>query len=186
MIFKRPSRWPAARSRDGSSATATSRPTRKSRPARASSRNWTAGARVSRRGRRWVRTRRRTARIRVFVERQTVTTADPAKPTLVILAAGIGRRYGNDKQIAPVGPDGEWLLEYAVRDALAADFAQVVMVIRAELRECLHARLAPRLEGRASLHLVEQTFDAIPAGCRVPSGRSKPLGTGHALWCCAP
>jgi len=115
-----------------------------------------------------------------------VTTADPAKPTLVILAAGIGRRYGNDKQIAPVGPDGEWLLEYAVRDALAADFAQVVMVIRAELRECLHARLAPRLEGRASLHLVEQTFDAIPAGCRVPSGRSKPLGTGHALWCCAP
>lgn len=107
-------------------------------------------------------------------------------PSLVILAAGLGSRYGDAKQIAGVGPRGEWLLEYAVRDALEAGFGQVVMVIRAELRAALAERLAPHLEGRGALQLVEQTFDRVPAGCRAPSGRKKPLGTGHALWCCAP
>ena len=109
-----------------------------------------------------------------------------SEPALVILAAGLGSRYGDSKQIAGVGPDGEWLLEYAIHDALAAGFTQVVMVIRGELREPLHARLAPHLQGRAALHFVEQTFDKVPAGCDVPGNRSKPLGTGHALWCCAP
>lgn len=113
-------------------------------------------------------------------------TADTTSPTLVILAAGLGSRYGDVKQIAGVGPDGEWLLEYAIHDALAAGFTQVVMVIRAELREVLAARLAARIEGRAGLRFVEQTFDKVPSGCRVPTGRKKPLGTGHALWCCAP
>ena len=109
-----------------------------------------------------------------------------SEPALVILAAGLGSRYGDTKQIAGVGPNGEWLLEYAIHDALAAGFTQVVMVIRSALRERLEARLAPHLQNRAALHLVEQTFDKIPAGCNVPSDRSKPLGTGHALWCCAP
>lgn len=108
------------------------------------------------------------------------------EPALVILAAGLGSRYGDTKQVAGVGPDGEWLLEYAIHDALAAGFTQVVMVIRGELCEALHARLAPHLRGRAALHFVEQTFDKVPAGCDVPTDRSKPLGTGHALWCCAP
>ncbi|WHZ19072.1 MAG: Glutamate synthase [NADPH] large chain [Rhodanobacteraceae bacterium] len=107
-------------------------------------------------------------------------------PALVTLAAGLGSRYGDAKQIAGVGPHGEWLLEYAVRDALEAGFRQVVMVIRAELRTALTGRLAPHLDGRAELQLVEQTFDLVPAGCRAPTGRTKPLGTGHALWCCAP
>lgn len=107
-------------------------------------------------------------------------------PALVILAAGLGSRYGDAKQIAGVGPDGEWLLEYAVHDALAAGFTSVVMVIREELCAALTERLAPRLEGRAELRLVEQTFDRVPAGCVAPTGRKKPLGTGHALWCCAP
>ncbi len=105
------------------------------------------------------------------------------EPTLVILAAGIGRRYGEEKQIAEVGPAGEWLLEYAIHDALAAGFTRVLMVIRAPLRETLQETLVPYLRGRCELHLVEQTIDKIPAGCRVPE-RSKPLGTGHALWCC--
>lgn len=109
-----------------------------------------------------------------------------ASPALVILAAGLGSRYGDVKQVAGVGPDGEWLLEYAVHDALTAGFKQIVMVIRAELRGALGERLAPRIEGRASLQFVEQTFDNIPAGCHAPAGRKKPLGTGHALWCCAP
>lgn len=106
-------------------------------------------------------------------------------PTLVILAAGLGSRYGDAKQIAGVGPGGEWLLEYAVHDALAAGFTQVILVIRAELRAALDARLAPHLGGRAALRMVEQTFDRLPSGCTPPVARKKPLGTGHALWCCA-
>ena len=108
------------------------------------------------------------------------------EPTLVILAAGLGSRYGDTKQVAGVGPNGEWLLEYAIHDALAAGFTQVVMVIRESLREPLHARLAPRLKERAALHFVVQALDNVPAGCNVPADRGKPLGTGHALWCCAP
>ena len=107
-------------------------------------------------------------------------------PTLVILAAGLGSRYGDAKQIAGVGPNGEWLLEYAIHDALAAGFAQIVMVIREPLRETLRRRLAPRLRNRVALHFVEQTFETVPEGCDIPVGRAKPLGTGHALWCCAP
>jgi hypothetical protein len=107
-------------------------------------------------------------------------------PTLVILAAGLGSRYGDAKQIAGIGPTGEWLLEYAIHDAIAAGFAQIVMVIREPLREALQQRLAPHLQGRAALRFVAQTWDMVPEGCAVPSGRIKPLGTGHALWCCAP
>ena len=109
-----------------------------------------------------------------------------AAPTLVILAAGLGSRYGDVKQIAGIGPNGEWLLEYAIHDAIAAGFAQIVMAIRESLREALQQRLAPHLEGRAALHFVAQTFEKVPEGCTVPAGRTKPLGTGHALWCCAP
>lgn len=107
-------------------------------------------------------------------------------PTLVILAAGLGSRYGASKQTAGVGPHGEWLLEYAIHDALAAGFGKVVMVVQGALRDTLAQRLSPHLEGRATLAFVEQAFDKVPAGCEVPVGRSKPLGTGHALWCCAP
>lgn len=107
-------------------------------------------------------------------------------PTLVILAAGLGRRYGDAKQVAGTGPGGEWLLEYAIHDAIAAGFGQIVMVIRESLRETLQQRLAPHLQGRAALQFVTQTVDAVPEGCTAPAGRTRPLGTGHALWCCAP
>ncbi|HET7931509.1 MAG TPA: NTP transferase domain-containing protein [Rhodanobacteraceae bacterium] len=107
-------------------------------------------------------------------------------PALVILAAGLGSRYGASKQTAGIGPDGEWLLEYAIHDALAAGFQQIVLVIRADTRAMLDARLAPKLAGRAKLQFVEQDFDHVPDGCKVPPNRSKPLGTGHALWCCTP
>jgi len=108
-----------------------------------------------------------------------------AEPSLVILAGGIGSRYGEDKQIAGAGPHGEWLLEYAIHDALCAGFARVLMVIRAPLRDLLARRLSPALHGRAELHLVEQSPERIPAGCDVARGRVKPFGTGHALWCCS-
>lgn len=107
-------------------------------------------------------------------------------PSLVILAAGLGSRYGDAKQTAGVGSDGEWLLEYAIHDALAAGFTQIVMVIRAELGDALQQRLAPHLHGHAALRLVEQRPDCVPVGwCNPPRSRRKPLGTGHALWCCA-
>lgn len=109
-----------------------------------------------------------------------------SEPALVVLAAGLGSRYGDTKQVAGVGPNGEWLLEYAIHDALAAGFTQIVIVIRESLREPLQARLVSRLQGRAALHFVVQTPDKLPAGCHVPADRSKPLGTGHALWCCTP
>lgn len=105
-------------------------------------------------------------------------------PALVVLAAGLGSRYGDAKQVAAVGPGGEWLLEYAIHDALAAGFGQVVVVIRAELRPPLAKRLEPLLRGRARLDWVEQRVDRVPAGCFPIPGRAKPLGTGHALWCC--
>ena len=107
-------------------------------------------------------------------------------PALVILAAGLGSRYGDTKQISGIGPSDEWLLEYAIRDAIAAGFMQIVMVIREPLRDALQQRLAPHLQGRAALHFVAQTIDKIPDDCAVPAGRTKPLGTGHALWCCVP
>lgn len=107
------------------------------------------------------------------------------EPALVILAAGLGSRYGDAKQIAGVGPNGEWLLEYAIHDALTAGFTQIVLVTREELRTSLAQRLEPRMRGRGLLHFVAQSIDKLPAGCRGPSVRSKPLGTGHALWCCA-
>lgn len=107
-------------------------------------------------------------------------------PALVILAAGLGRRYGNAKQVAGVGPHGEWMLEYAIHDALAAGFEQVVVVTRTELRAALQQRLAAHLRVRGTLHFVEQSTSKVPAGCNAPAGRRKPLGTGHALWCCAP
>ncbi|MGH8153316.1 MAG: NTP transferase domain-containing protein, partial [Rhodanobacteraceae bacterium] len=96
-------------------------------------------------------------------------TIEDANPSLVVLAAGIGSRYGDVKQLAGVGPDDEWLLEYAIHDALAAGFDQIVMVIRAVLREPLQQRLAPHLAGRATLRFVEQTVGTIPEGCRVPA-----------------
>ena len=104
-------------------------------------------------------------------------------PILVVLAAGVGHRFGGDKQLAALGPDGEWLVEYAIHDALAAGFARIVLVIRAELREALAYRLAPHVDGRAELVFVEQAVQAVPDGCAAPPGRRKPLGTGHALWC---
>lgn len=105
-------------------------------------------------------------------------------PTLVVLAAGLGSRYGDAKQIAGVGPHGEWLLEYALHDALAAGFGKIVLVIRPELRAPLQERLGPVLQGRARLEFVVQSSDHVPPGCTPPAARSKPLGTGHALWCC--
>lgn len=104
-------------------------------------------------------------------------------PTLVVLAAGLGRRFGGDKQATGIGPHGEWLIDYAAGDAVAAGFGRIVAVTRAELRDELEHRLSARIGARAQLCCVLQRADDVPDGCAVPRGRTKPLGTGHALWC---
>ncbi len=104
-------------------------------------------------------------------------------PTLLVLAAGLGSRYGGLKQLDPVGPAGEILLDYAVFDALRAGFGRVGFVIREEFAEEFRARVAAKYAGRVPVDLVFQSTTLVPPGCTVPPGREKPWGTGHAVWC---
>jgi NDP-sugar pyrophosphorylase family protein len=104
-------------------------------------------------------------------------------PALLVLAAGLGSRYGGLKQIEPVGPSGETLLDYAVFDALRAGFGRVVFVIRRDFEEVFRAKVGGRYAGRTEVGYAFQELDALPAGFAPLAGREKPWGTGHALWC---
>ena len=101
-------------------------------------------------------------------------------PTLVILAAGIGQRYGGLKQIDPVGPNGEILIEYSLYDALKAGFARVVFVIRGEIEAAFCQHVGRRFDGQFPYDLAYQELEDVPAPFAVPLGRTKPWGTGHA------
>ena len=103
--------------------------------------------------------------------------------TLVVLAAGMGSRYGGLKQIDPVGPSGETVLDYAVFDALRAGFTRVVFVIRRDFEALFREGIGARYAGRAIVDYVFQSLDALPPGCALPPAREKPWGTGHAVWC---
>jgi NDP-sugar pyrophosphorylase family protein len=103
--------------------------------------------------------------------------------TLVVLAAGMGSRYGGLKQVDPVGPGGETVLDYAVFDALRAGFARVVFVIRRDFEALFREQIGARYAGRVAVDYVFQSLDALPAGFAPPAGREKPWGTGHAVWC---
>jgi len=113
-----------------------------------------------------------------------MTTTPRPPPSLVILAAGMGSRYGGLKQIDPVGPRGEIVLDYAVHDALAAGFGRVVFVIRRDIHEALRAVVEPRLAGRIPVEYAFQRLDDVPPGFAVPPDRAKPWGTGHAVLAC--
>jgi CTP:molybdopterin cytidylyltransferase MocA len=104
-------------------------------------------------------------------------------PTLLVLAAGMGSRYGGLKQIDPVGPSGETLLDYAVHDAIRAGFGRAVFVIRREFEDAFRSSVAARYSGRIAFDCVFQSPDDVPAGCAAPAARERPLGTGHAVWC---
>ena len=104
-------------------------------------------------------------------------------PTLLVLAAGMGSRYGGLKQIDPVGPSGEALLDYAVFDAIRAGFGRVVFVIRREFEDAFRSSVASKFSGRIAFECVFQSTDDLPGGCAVPAGRERPWGTGHAVWC---
>src|SRR5947209_8178972 len=103
--------------------------------------------------------------------------------TLLVLAAGMGSRYGGLKQIEPVGPSGETVLDYAVFDAQRAGFDRVVFVIRRDFEALFREKIGARYAGRIAVDYVFQALDALPAGVTVPAGREKPWGTGHAVWC---
>ncbi|PCJ51737.1 MAG: nucleotidyltransferase [Planctomycetota bacterium] len=102
-------------------------------------------------------------------------------PTLVVLAAGMGSRYGGLKQIDPVGPSGEFILDYSIYDAIKAGFDKVVFIIRKDIEEEFHDKVGSRYKGKIEVSYTFQELDLIPEGFSVPEGRSKPWGTGHAL-----
>ncbi|MEO6244807.1 MAG: sugar phosphate nucleotidyltransferase [Opitutaceae bacterium] len=104
--------------------------------------------------------------------------------TLVVLAAGMGSRYGGLKQIDPVGPGGETVLDYAVFDALRAGFTRVVFVIRRDFEALFREKIGARYAGRVTVDYVFQALDLLPPTYSPPPGREKPWGTGHAVWCC--
>lgn len=106
------------------------------------------------------------------------------KPALVVLAAGMGSRFGGLKQIEPVGAHGEIVLDYAVHDALRAGFGRLVFVIRREIEADFRAVVEPRLAGRVPIDYVFQSIDDLPPPWTVPPGRVKPWGTGHAVRAC--
>ena len=106
-----------------------------------------------------------------------------AAPTLLVLAAGMGSRYGGLKQLDPVGPSGETILDYAVFDAVRAGFDRVVFVIRREFEDAFREQIGAKYAGHLAVAYAFQSLDQLPAGLVVPEGREKPWGTGHAVWC---
>lgn len=106
-------------------------------------------------------------------------------PTLVIMAAGMGSRFGGPKQIAPVDDQGHVIVDFSIYDALRAGFGGVVFVIKPEMEDDFRATIGARVEGRMPVAYAYQTLDALPEGFSVPEGRAKPWGTGHAVLCAA-
>jgi UTP-glucose-1-phosphate uridylyltransferase len=102
-------------------------------------------------------------------------------PTLLVLAAGMGSRYGGLKQMDPVGPNGETIIDYSVYDALRAGFGKLVFVIRKEFEQAFKQIVGARFEKRVAVEYVFQELDNLPPGFQVPAGRTKPWGTAHAI-----
>lgn len=105
-------------------------------------------------------------------------------PALIIMAAGIGSRYGGLKQVDPIGPNGEIIIDYSVYDALRAGFEKVVFVIRKDLEDAFREKIGRNIEKRAETVYVFQDVNDVPPGIQVPPEREKPWGTGHAVLSC--
>jgi hypothetical protein len=105
-----------------------------------------------------------------------------SRVSLVVLAAGMGSRYGGLKQMDAFGPHGETIIDYSLYDAIAAGFNHVVFIIRKSFAEEFKAAFGPKLEGRVAVDYVYQELDNLPVAFDVPDGRDRPWGTGHAIW----
>lgn len=103
------------------------------------------------------------------------------KPTFLILAAGMGSRFGGLKQIEPVGPNDETLIDYSIYDAIRSGFGKIVFVIRRSFSEEFKALFSPKLKGKIEVDYVFQELDDLPQGFSLPEGRTKPWGTAHAI-----
>ena len=107
------------------------------------------------------------------------------KTTLAIMAAGIGSRFGKGiKQLAPVGPSGEIIMDYSIHDALEAGFDKIVFIIRKDLEKDFREVIGKRIEKIADVAYVFQELDDLPEGFEKPAERTKPWGTGQAVLCC--
>lgn len=102
--------------------------------------------------------------------------------TLVIMAAGMGSRYGGLKQIESVGPNGEFIIDYSIYDAIQAGFTKVVFIIKEENYEIFKSTIGKRIENHIKVEYVFQNNDNVLAS--IPKERTKPLGTAHAVLCC--
>ncbi len=103
------------------------------------------------------------------------------KPTLLVLAAGMGSRYGGLKQIDPVGPSGETIIDYSIYDAIRAGFGKVVFVIRHDIEKTFREVVGSKFEKRLPVEYAFQEITDTPASFTVPASRTKPWGTGHAI-----
>ena len=103
------------------------------------------------------------------------------KPTLFLLAAGMGSRYGGLKQLDGLGPNGETIMDYSIYDAIQAGFGKIVWVIRKDFEEQFRTQILAKYEGQVPCELCFQALDALPEGFSVPEGRVKPWGTNHAV-----
>lgn len=103
------------------------------------------------------------------------------KPTLLVLAAGMGSRYGGNKQLDQVGPSGETIIDYSIYDAKRAGFGKVVFIIRRDIEEQFKETFVRRLEKVIDIEYVFQELGNLPEGYAVPEGRQKPWGTSHAI-----
>jgi len=105
------------------------------------------------------------------------------KPTLLILAAGMGSRFGGLKQVEPVGPNGEAIIDYSIYDAIRAGFGKVVFIIRESFADAFKEKFDKKLNGKIEVDYVFQELDMLPEGFTLPEGREKPWGTAHAILC---
>ena len=103
------------------------------------------------------------------------------KPTLFVLAAGMGSRYGGLKQLDGVGPHGETIMDYSIYDALKAGFGKVVFVIRKDFEKDFREKVMSKYEGHVPVEVVVQSIDDLPEGYVCPADRTKPWGTNHAV-----
>ncbi len=103
------------------------------------------------------------------------------EPILVVLAAGIGSRFGGLKQMTPFGTHGESLIDYSLYDAIRAGFKRVVFIVNGKIKEDFRRIVGAHVENRMEVHYALQELDMLPAGYTVPEGRTKPWGTAHAV-----